>query len=56
MYKIVELNEREITQFKGKILQVIDTTKKDCMIGRDYIGCPITCRMWVLVCLVEVEE
>lgn len=28
MYKIIELNEREIPHFKGKILQVIDSTNR----------------------------
>lgn len=57
MYNIVELNEREITHFKGKIIQVIDSTKREVSIGAyDSIGYPITSRMWVLTCLVEVEE
>ena len=55
MYKIVELNEREINQFRGKIIQIIDTTKKDCKVHIDF-GPVVTVRMWVLVCLVEVEE
>lgn len=53
MYKIVELNEREITQFKGKIVQVIDSTRRDVVVGRDYLGSFITSYMWVLTCLVE---
>lgn len=59
MYKIVELNEREITHFKGKIIQVIDSTKRDVVTSTnmmDCLGYPLTSRMWVLTCLVEVEE
>ena len=55
MYKIVELSEREIVSFKGKIVQVIDSAKKDVVVGRDYIGTFITSYMWVLTCFVEVE-
>ena len=28
MYKIVELNEKEISHYKGKILQVVDSTNR----------------------------
>lgn len=55
MYKIIELNEREIANFKGKICQVLDSTKRDVIIGSDYLGCAVTSYMWVLTCLVEVE-
>ena len=53
MYKIVELNEREISSFKGKILQVINSTKRDVVTFRTYAGSKITSYMWVLTCLVE---
>ena len=53
MYKIVELNEREISSFKGKILQVINSTKRDVVVFRNYAGSKITSYMWVLTCLVE---
>ena len=52
-YKIVELNEEELPKFKGKILQVINSEKRDVIIGRDYLGCSMTRYMWVLTCLVE---
>lgn len=52
-YRIVELNEKELPYFKGKILQVLDSRKGSVEIGRDYLGCSITKYMWVLVCLVE---
>lgn len=56
MYKIVELNEREITDFEGKIIQVIDSTKRDVRIGINMGFVPMTSYMWVLTCLVEVEK
>lgn len=28
MYKIIDLNENEISNYKGKILQVIDSTNR----------------------------
>lgn len=55
MYKIVELNERELPKFEGKIIQVIDSTRKEVIVGRDYLGTMITSYMWILTCLVEVE-
>lgn len=55
MYKILELNERDITQFKSKIIQVIDSTRREVVVGRDYLGTTLTSYMWVLTCLVEVE-
>ena len=55
MYKILELNEREIASFKGKIVQVINSNKRDVVVGSDYLGINITSFMWVLTCLVEVE-
>lgn len=56
MYEIIELNERQLPEFKGKIIQVIDSSKRDIAIGRDYLGTILTKVMWVLTCLVEVEE
>ena len=53
MYKIIELDERKITQFKGKIFQVIDSAKREVVIGTDYLGTAITLHMWALTCLVE---
>ena len=53
MYKIVELNEREISNYKGKILQVINSTKQSVVVGRDYFGGTLTSILWVLTCLVE---
>ena len=50
MYKIVELNEKEIPHFKGKILQVINSSKQEVVTFRTYA---ITSYMWVLTCLVE---
>ena len=57
MYKIIELDERQLSDFKGKIIQVISSSKQDVSIGI-YIGgfVPSTSYMWVLTCLVEVEE
>ena len=55
MYKIVELNEREIARFKGKIIQVVNSTKQDVFTGCDYLGVRLYDRMWILTCLVEVE-
>lgn len=54
MYKIIELNERNLEQFNGKIIQVIDSHKRDVVVGSDYLGLKITSYMWVLTCLVEV--
>ena len=53
MYKIVELNEREIPHFKGKILQVVNSTKQSVVVGRDCFGGTLTSFLWVLTCLVE---
>lgn len=50
MYKIVELTEKEISNYKGKILQVINTIKQPAETFRTY---GITSYMWVLTCLVE---
>lgn len=55
MYKIIELNEREISDFEGKIIQVINSKTRDVRDGMDYFGIPNYSRMWVLTCLVEVE-
>lgn len=55
MYKIIELNERKITDFKGKIIKVIDSSKKDVVVSCTRFGFVHTSRMWVLTCLVEVE-
>ena len=52
-YKIVELNEEQLPHFKGKILQVLESKRKDVIIGENYLGCYIKKYMWVLVCLVE---
>ena len=56
MYKIVELNEEKLPDYKGKIIQVLNSKQRDVVIGRDYLGCSITSYMWILTCLVEVEE
>ncbi|MBO7716020.1 MAG: hypothetical protein J6S85_20820 [Methanobrevibacter sp.] len=56
MYKILELNERDIARFNGKIIQVIDSTRREIAVGRDYLGTTLTSYMWVLTCLVEVEK
>ena len=53
MYKIVELNEKEISNYKGKILQVINSTKQEVVTFRTYAGGAITSHLWVLTCLVE---
>ena len=53
MYKIVELNEKEMPHFKGKILQVINSTKQEVVTFRTYAGCAITSYLWVLTCLAE---
>ena len=55
-YKIIELNEQEIGEFKGKIIQVLNSKQRDVEVGRNYLGCSITSFMWVLTCLVEVEK
>lgn len=55
MYKIIELNQKEISAYKGKIVQVINSIKRDVVISRDYIGIEVKSRMWILTCLVEVE-
>ena len=55
MYKIVKLDERELKHFKGKICQVLDSTYREIIVGRDYLGIETTSYMWVLTCLVEVE-
>lgn len=55
MYKIIDINERELPKFKGKIIQVVDSTKRDVVVSRDYLGLPITSYMWILTCLVEEE-
>ena len=55
-YKIIELNEQEIGEFKGKIIQVLNSKQRDVVVGRNYLGCSITSFMWVLTCLVEVEK
>lgn len=55
MYKIIELNEREITNFKGKIIQVIKSDKRNVRIYSGCFGGGYTSYMWVLTCLVEVE-
>lgn len=56
MYKIVELNEKELPKFKDKIIQIIDSTRREIIVGRDYLGTVITSYMWVLTCLVEVKD
>lgn len=56
MYKIVEIQENELQDFKEKIVQVIDSCKRDVTIGYSYLNCPITKRLWVLTCLVEVKD
>ena len=57
MYKIIELDERQLSDFKGKIIQVINSSKQDVSIGINIGGfVPSTSYMWVLTCLVEVEE
>lgn len=56
MYKIVELNEKELKLFKGKIISILDSTCREVIVGRDYLGTMITSYMWVLTCLVEVEK
>lgn len=56
MYKIIELNERQLPEFKGKIIQVISSVKRDIEIGRNYLGIILFDKKWVLTCLVEVEE
>ncbi len=56
MYKIIELNENKLADFKGKIIQVINSSKQDVTIGINYLNIPITSYMWVLTCLVEVKK
>ena len=56
MYEIIKLNERQLSEFKGKIIQVISSSKQDVVVGRDYLGLAITSCMWTLTCLVEIEE
>ena len=55
-YKIVEINELNLEKFDGKIVQIINSHKEDIMVGRDYLGLIISKYVWVLTCLVEVEE
>lgn len=55
MYKIVELNEKELPKFEGKIISVINSERKDVVVGTDYLGLQIFGKIWNLTCLVEVE-
>lgn len=45
MYEIIELNERQLSEFKGKIVHVISSSKQDVVVGRDYLGLAITSHM-----------
>lgn len=54
-YRILELNEEELPNFKGKIVQVVDSERREVIIGRDHLGFSTTKYMWVLLCLVEGE-
>lgn len=56
MYKIVEIQENKLQDFKGKIIQVINSCKRDIIVGYNYLGCSITNNLWILTCLVEVED
>lgn len=56
MYKIVEIKERELENFKGKIIQVISREYKKEFYGFNYISCREYRFERILTCLVEVEE
>lgn len=56
MYKIIELNERQLPEFKGKIIQVINSVKCNIDVGRNYLGIMLFDKIWVLTCLAEVED
>ena len=57
MYKIIELNELNIKQFNGKIIQVIESVRRSVKTGLSYgCGVPLTEYVWVLTCLVEFKE
>lgn len=55
MYKIVEIDEKELSKFRGKIISVIDSERKDVVVGTDYLGIQTFGKIWKLTCLVEVE-
>lgn len=56
MYKIVQIQEDKLQDFKEKIVQVIDSCKREVIVGYNYLGCSITDNMWILTCLVEVKD
>lgn len=41
MYKLMEIREDELQDFKEKIIQVIDSYKQDITVGYSYLNCPI---------------
>ena len=57
MYKIIDIREDKLSTFKGKIVSVIKAGKQDVDTGKkDYLGLRPVTLMWVLTCLVEVEN
>ena len=55
MYKVVEIIQDELPEYKGKILQVISGEKREV---NEYCfgGHQVTHSVWMLTCLVEEEE
>lgn len=56
MYKIIDLNEKQLPEFKGKIISIVNSERKDVVVGTDYLGLQIFGKIWNLTCLVEVKD
>ena len=56
MYKIIDINEKQLPKFKGNIISVINSERKDVVVGTDYLGLQIFGKIWNLTCLVEVKD
>ena len=58
MYRVIEIAQGMLPEYKGKIVQVLSREKKEIQSGfRGYYELyPETYPVWVLTCLVEEEE
>lgn len=54
-YKIIELNERDLENFNGNIIQVLEHRWRNVASGY-FLGEPTYKQEWLLTCLVEAEE
>jgi len=53
MYKIITINEEELRNYNGKIIQVIESTRDFVCCGYDYLNVPKNKLVWFITCLVE---